>query len=52
MLIGGAQSSLLSAIIGDMHKVEGEVVVCGNVAYASQDPWYVRDATCWSWLTH
>ncbi|KAG1817496.1 P-loop containing nucleoside triphosphate hydrolase protein [Suillus subaureus] len=33
------KSSLLSAIIGDMRKTEGEVALFGNVAYAAQNPW-------------
>lgn len=33
------QSSLLSAIIGDMNRREGEVRVYGNIAYAPQNPW-------------
>ncbi|KAN0098013.1 P-loop containing nucleoside triphosphate hydrolase protein [Tylopilus felleus] len=37
--VGDGKSSLLSAIIGEMHKVEGEVMVSGSVAYASQNPW-------------
>lgn len=36
---GCLQSSLLSAMIGDMRRTEGEVVVSGNVAYAPQNPW-------------
>ena len=34
-----AQSSLLSAIIGDMRRKEGKVTVCGTVSYAPQNPW-------------
>ncbi|EPQ56430.1 multidrug resistance-associated ABC transporter [Gloeophyllum trabeum ATCC 11539] len=37
--LGAGKSSLLSAIIGDMTRVEGEVVVHGNVSYAPQNPW-------------
>ena len=33
------QSSLLSAILGDMHCNEGEVAVRGSIAYAHQHPW-------------
>ena len=39
--VGSGKSSLLSAIIGDMRKAEGEVTLFGNVAYAAQNPWYV-----------
>lgn len=37
--VGSGKSSLLSAMIGDMRRTEGEVVVSGNVAYAPQNPW-------------
>ncbi|KAG1740326.1 P-loop containing nucleoside triphosphate hydrolase protein [Suillus lakei] len=37
--VGSGKSSLLSAIIGDMRKTEGEVTLFGNVAYAAQNPW-------------
>jgi len=39
--VGSGKSSLLSAIIGDMRKTDGEVALFGNVAYAAQNPWYV-----------
>ncbi|KAF8957433.1 multidrug resistance-associated ABC transporter [Flammula alnicola] len=37
--VGAGKSSLLSAIIGEMTRREGEVVVTGSVAYAPQNPW-------------
>ncbi|KAI9460421.1 P-loop containing nucleoside triphosphate hydrolase protein [Boletus coccyginus] len=37
--VGAGKSSLLSAIIGDMRKMEGEIVLSGTVAYASQNAW-------------
>ncbi|KAG9309821.1 P-loop containing nucleoside triphosphate hydrolase protein [Chiua virens] len=37
--VGAGKSSLLSAVIGDMRKTEGEVVLAGSVAYAAQNPW-------------
>ncbi|KAF8548045.1 P-loop containing nucleoside triphosphate hydrolase protein [Imleria badia] len=37
--VGDGKSSLLSAIIGDMRKIDGEVVLSGTVAYAAQNPW-------------
>ncbi|KAG1887434.1 P-loop containing nucleoside triphosphate hydrolase protein [Suillus fuscotomentosus] len=37
--VGSGKSSLLSAIIGDVRKTEGEVALFGNVAYAAQTPW-------------
>ncbi|KAF8638952.1 hypothetical protein AX16_010426 [Volvariella volvacea WC 439] len=37
--VGAGKSSLLSAIIGDMIKREGEVTLYGSIAYAPQNPW-------------
>ncbi|EJD44880.1 metal resistance protein ycf1 [Auricularia subglabra TFB-10046 SS5] len=37
--VGAGKSSLLSAIVGEMARIEGEVVVRGSVAYAPQNPW-------------
>ncbi|KAI0305966.1 metal resistance protein YCF1 [Multifurca ochricompacta] len=37
--VGAGKSSLLSAIIGDMRRIEGKVSVHGTVAYAPQNPW-------------
>ncbi|KAJ8094347.1 hypothetical protein PM082_010781 [Marasmius tenuissimus] len=37
--VGAGKSSLLSAILGDMIRIEGEVKVHGNISYASQNPW-------------
>ncbi|EAU90288.2 metal resistance protein YCF1 [Coprinopsis cinerea okayama7 len=37
--VGAGKTSLLAAIIGDMTKREGEVVIRGTVAYAPQNPW-------------
>lgn len=42
--VGSGKSSLLSAIIGDMRKSEGDVALFGNVAYAAQNPWCVTYA--------
>jgi ATP-binding cassette subfamily C (CFTR/MRP) protein 1 len=33
------QTSLLSAIIGEMTRREGEVILSGSISYAPQDPW-------------
>lgn len=40
-MLSSLQTSLLSAIIGDMRRTEGEVRVSGSLAYAPQNPWYV-----------
>ncbi|EIN06055.1 multidrug resistance-associated ABC transporter [Punctularia strigosozonata HHB-11173 SS5] len=37
--VGAGKTSLLSAIIGDMRRMEGEVMVRGSVAYAPQNAW-------------
>ncbi|KAF9048225.1 multidrug resistance-associated ABC transporter [Hymenopellis radicata] len=37
--VGCGKTSLLSAIIGDMNRKEGELVVNGTIAYAPQNPW-------------
>ncbi|KII85750.1 hypothetical protein PLICRDRAFT_144304 [Plicaturopsis crispa FD-325 SS-3] len=37
--VGAGKTSLLSAIVGDMRRTEGEVVVSGSIAYAPQNPW-------------
>lgn len=37
--VGAGKSSLLSAIIGDMRRVDGELHVNGTISYAPQNPW-------------
>ncbi|GFS26380.1 multidrug resistance-associated protein 1, partial [Elysia marginata] len=37
--MGAGKSSLLSAILGEMEKVSGEVIVKGDVAYVPQQAW-------------
>ncbi|POY70789.1 hypothetical protein BMF94_6201 [Rhodotorula taiwanensis] len=37
--VGDGKSSLLSAILGEMIKVDGRVTVRGTVAYCAQQPW-------------
>lgn len=38
-MVGSGKSSLLSAILGQMHKLRGVCKVNGNFAYASQEAW-------------
>ncbi len=38
-VVGSGKSSLLSAMLGEMHKVSGEVNVEGSVAYVPQQAW-------------
>ncbi|KAI9791941.1 MAG: hypothetical protein M1816_003210 [Peltula sp. TS41687] len=40
--VGSGKSSLLQAVLGDLWKVCGEVVVYGNTAYVSQQPWIMN----------
>ncbi|KAG0078619.1 Multidrug resistance-associated protein 1 [Linnemannia elongata] len=37
--VGQGKSSLLSAMIGDMYKLKGQVELCGQVAYVPQQAW-------------
>ncbi|KAF9148512.1 Multidrug resistance-associated protein 1 [Linnemannia schmuckeri] len=37
--VGQGKSSLLSAMIGDMYKLKGQVELCGRVAYVPQQAW-------------
>ncbi|KAJ2042756.1 hypothetical protein H4S04_007127, partial [Coemansia sp. S16] len=40
--VGSGKSSLLSALLGDMRKEKGNVVLCGHVAYVPQQPWIMN----------
>ncbi|XP_047481887.1 multidrug resistance-associated protein 1-like isoform X2 [Penaeus chinensis] len=42
--VGAGKSSLISALLGEMKKVEGKVVVNGRMAYVSQQAW-LQNAT-------
>uniref|UniRef100_A0A915PJI9 Uncharacterized protein n=1 Tax=Setaria digitata TaxID=48799 RepID=A0A915PJI9_9BILA len=37
--VGSGKSSLLSAILGEMDKLDGRMDIFGSVAYAPQQPW-------------
>ncbi|EKM50357.1 uncharacterized protein PHACADRAFT_263609 [Phanerochaete carnosa HHB-10118-sp] len=37
--VGAGKTSLLSAIVGEMRRIEGEVQLNGSVSYAPQNPW-------------
>nr|QGP74111.1 ABCC transporter [Sedum alfredii] len=37
--VGSGKSSLLGAILGEMHKICGKVRVCGTTAYVGQTSW-------------
>ncbi|EXJ83852.1 hypothetical protein A1O1_07480 [Capronia coronata CBS 617.96] len=40
--VGAGKSSLLQAMLGDLWKLQGEVVVRGRIAYAAQSPWIMN----------
>ncbi|KAH9852113.1 metal resistance protein YCF1 [Lenzites betulinus] len=42
--VGAGKTSLLSAIIGEMLRTDGEVKIVGSISYAPQNPW-VMSAT-------
>ncbi|XP_063864017.1 ATP-binding cassette sub-family C member 3-like isoform X2 [Scylla paramamosain] len=50
-MVGSGKSSILSALLGEMKKDAGKVVVNGCVAYVSQHPWLqnatLRDNITW-----
>lgn len=37
--VGSGKSSLLASILGEMHKINGKVKVCGTTAYVAQTSW-------------
>ncbi|KAI1321343.1 Multidrug resistance-associated protein 1 [Mortierella claussenii] len=40
--VGQGKSSLLSAIIGEMYKVEGSLQISGTIAYVPQQAWIIN----------
>ncbi|KAI5294661.1 hypothetical protein KEM52_003513 [Ascosphaera acerosa] len=40
--VGAGKSSLLQALLGDLYKREGEVIVRGKIAYVSQSAWIMN----------
>ena len=42
--VGSGKSSLMSAVLGEMHRVAGSVSVKGRVAYVSQTAWIPNDS--------
>ncbi|KAJ9087834.1 hypothetical protein DSO57_1029153 [Entomophthora muscae] len=40
--VGSGKSSFISAILGDMNKLDGNVAVRGKVAYVPQQPWIIN----------
>lgn len=41
--VGSGKSSLLQAMLGDIWKIHGEIVMHGSVAYVAQQPWIMND---------
>uniref|UniRef100_A0A8D0RP76 Cystic fibrosis transmembrane conductance regulator n=1 Tax=Sus scrofa TaxID=9823 RepID=A0A8D0RP76_PIG len=37
--VGAGKSSLLSAVLGELPPSQGQVTVCGRIAYVPQQPW-------------
>ncbi|KAA8548937.1 hypothetical protein F0562_000621 [Nyssa sinensis] len=42
--VGSGKSSLLASVLGELHKISGEVRVCGTTAYVAQTSW-IQNAT-------
>ncbi|CAG8849503.1 14484_t:CDS:1, partial [Racocetra persica] len=42
--VGSGKSSLLSALVGEMKKIKGEVLLGGNIGYCPQTAW-IQNAT-------
>lgn len=40
--VGAGKSSFLQAVLGDVWRIRGEVVVHGHTAYVSQQPWIMN----------
>lgn len=40
--VGAGKSSLLQSILGDLFKIQGEVIVRGRIAYVAQQPWIMN----------
>ncbi|XP_015081243.1 ABC transporter C family member 14-like, partial [Solanum pennellii] len=38
-MVGSGKSSLLASMLGELHKISGEVRVCGSTAYVAQTSW-------------
>ncbi|PVU96626.1 hypothetical protein BB559_002317 [Furculomyces boomerangus] len=40
--VGSGKSSLLTALLGEMHKSKGNVTIKGKTAFANQQPWIIN----------
>ena len=41
-MVGSGKTSLLSALLGEMNKVQGRVCVSGKIAYVPQTAWIMN----------
>ncbi|KAG2270500.1 hypothetical protein Bca52824_065055 [Brassica carinata] len=37
--VGSGKSSLLASVLGEMHRITGQVIVCGSTGYVAQTSW-------------
>ena len=40
--VGSGKSSLLQSLVGEMRRLDGEIVFGGSVAYVPQQPWIMN----------
>src|SRR5437867_3790292 len=50
--VGSGKSSLLSALLGEMVRVDGQVTRCGRLAYVPQQAWILNDSVRENILFH
>jgi len=41
-MVGSGKTSLLSALLGEMNKVDGRVCISGNIGYVPQTAWIMN----------
>jgi ATP-binding cassette, subfamily C (CFTR/MRP), member 1 len=41
-MVGSGKTSILAALLGEMNKVHGRVIVSGNIAYVPQTAWIMN----------
>jgi len=41
-MVGSGKTSILSALLGEMNKIEGRVCVSGKIAYVPQTAWIMN----------
>jgi ABC-type multidrug transport system fused ATPase/permease subunit len=40
--VGSFKSTLISALLGDPYKLDGEIIIRGSIAYVPQTPWIMN----------